>query len=375
MIIKFMKQIIIFLFVLLITSTFGSFPAMASTTVRTGQSVSISEQQVVGGDFYALGNSVTMSGKIEGDFQVLAGNVTLNGQVDNDILVIGGTVSIHAAVLGDVRVVAGDVTIADSVSGNVAVLGGRLTILSTANIGGDVLFYGGEAVIDGNINGQVIGNADSVRIDGAVKGGINVTARNLTLGERADIGANIQYISSSELVRAAGAVITGDIVRNDAESESNPGFPVRTLATSFLMSLFATLSLFLVFRRPLTQFVSTGINSFGIKILIGFAVIILTPIIISILLVSVLGMFIGLIGLFVFLLGLFVALPLMNVVFGAMMAKLILKRYEVSALWVSLGTLIVQLLLFIPFLGMPIFIALLLGTLGSIVSIIYLRIR
>jgi len=69
-----MKQIIIFLFVLLITSTFGSFPAMASTTVRTGQSVSISEQQVVGGDFYALGNSVTMSGKIEGDFQVLAAN-------------------------------------------------------------------------------------------------------------------------------------------------------------------------------------------------------------------------------------------------------------------------------------------------------------
>jgi len=370
-----MKHSIIFLFVLLTTLTVGGYSASASTTVRTGQTVSINEQQAVDGDFYALGNSVSMSGKIGGDLHVLAGNVTLNGEVANDVLIIGGTVAVHAAVLGDVRIVAGDVTIADAVSGNVAVLGGRLTVLSTATIGGDVLFYGGEASINGDVEGQLLGDADTIRVDGVVKGGINITVRNLTLGERADVGANVQYISSNELTRAAGAVVSGDIIHNDEESQQNSGFPIKAFLTAFLVSLFATLSLYLVFRRPLTQFAITSINSFGVKILFGFATIILAPIVISILLVSVLGLFVGLIGLFVFLLGLFVAIPLMNVVCGILISKIVLKRHEVNVVWISLGTLVVQTSLFIPFLGLPAFIALLLGTLGSIVSLIYLRLR
>ena len=370
-----MKYLSLFTLILFVGFFVVATPAVAATTVRTGQTISITEQQVVEGDFYAIANSVVMSGTVNGDMQILAGNATLNGVIANDVLILGGTAAVHATVEGDVRVVAGDVTIASAVSGNIAVLSGRLTVLSTATVGGDILFYGGEATIEGKVEGKVLGNSDGLRIDGVVKGGVNVTARALTLGDQVDIAGDVQYVSSNELVRAPGAIVEGSVVRNDNQIVASTSFPIKKLLISFLVSLFATLSLYLVLRRPLEQFAIGSVRSFGLKALIGFATIILAPIAISILLISVLGFFVGLIGLFMFLLGLVITLPLMNVVSAAMLSKLFKKKSQINVVWITIGALLVQTLLFIPIVGLLAFVILMLGTLGGVVLLLYKRFR
>jgi len=367
----FMKRTIIALLILMAVFILNNYQANASTIVRSGKIISINEQQTIDGDFYTLGNSVILSGTVAGDFLSIAGNVTINGEVENDVLIIGGAVAIHAPIHGDVRIVAGDVTIADKVDGNIAVLGGRLTILSTASIGGDVLFYGGEVMIDGKVTGKVLGNGDTFTINGVVSNEINVTTRKLSLGEQANIESSIQYIGSTDLVRTPGSIVVGDIIHNDAETKTNSNLPLRTFTITFLISLFTTLSLYLVFRHPLKQFTTNSVKSFSLKILLGFATIFITPIAVSILLVSILGLFVGLIGLFVFLLGLVITIPLINVLVGGLMAKIWLKRYEVNTLTIFIGTLTVQMLFFIPLIGPFVFAVLFLGTLGSVVLIIY----
>lgn len=366
--------VVIYLVFLAAGVTFSAVPASAATTIRTGEGVSVSEQQTVVGDFYALGNAVTMSGIVKGDFEVVGGNITLNGTVENDLFAIGGTVSIHAEVKGDVRVLGGDVTIANAVSGTVAVMGGRLTILSTATIGGDVLFYGGNGTIAGVINGRVLGNANQLRIDGTILQGMTVTVGQLTLGDQAVITGDVQYISPNELLRSQHATLSGAVVHNDTQSRQ-ASLPAKTFAVIFMVSLFATLCLFLLLKRPLQSFIKLSIERFNVHVIVGLAMVILTPIIVSILLVSVLGIVVGFIGLFLFLLGLVVAIPLMNIVAAALLAKVMQRDFTLNVVWIVIGTLTVESLLFIPWLGPLALLTLLMGTFGSVILIVYNRLR
>ncbi|NCO62079.1 hypothetical protein GW879_01330, partial [Candidatus Kaiserbacteria bacterium] len=72
-----MKRTIIALLILMAVFILNNYQANASTIVRSGKIISINEQQIIDGDFYTLGNSVILSGKVTGDFLSLAGNVTI----------------------------------------------------------------------------------------------------------------------------------------------------------------------------------------------------------------------------------------------------------------------------------------------------------
>lgn len=361
-----MKKIWLIALVLLVVPVQA---AWANTVVRTGDSITIAENQTVEGAFYALGGSIALSGLMEGDTTLAGGNVTVNGAVGEDLFVLGGAVTMHASVTEDVRIIAGNVTISEPVGGSLVVVAGRLTVLSTATIAGDVLMYGGEATIDGAVAGTVMGNTDRIRINGVVGKGVDVTTRHLTLGEQADITGDVQYVSVAEAVRAPGAVVTGSLQRNDVPNLSvdTTTDNARTIVIMFLMSLFATLSLYLLFKRPVEQLGEHILTSFGLKTLLGFAALFLAPIAVIILLVSVLGVFIGLIGLFVFFLAATLALALMNVVCGSLLAYAVVKEPRVSVVTIIAGAISVQILLLIPVVGAIVCAFLFLSTLGALV--------
>jgi cytoskeletal protein CcmA (bactofilin family) len=210
----------------------------AETIVRTGDSVSLAQNQTVEGDFYGLGSTVALSGTVTGDALIMGGTVTVNGSVAQDLFAVGGTVNVSAPISDDVRIISGDVTISEPIAGSVVVVGGRLNILSSATIGGDVLFYGGDATIEAEVGGKVLGNAERIRIDGVVKGGVDVTSPFLTLGERADITGDVRYVSQAELTRAAGAVVTGSVSKNDIpQASGSVATDLRAAAIMFLISL------------------------------------------------------------------------------------------------------------------------------------------
>jgi cytoskeletal protein CcmA (bactofilin family) len=349
--------------------------ASAETVLRAGDAVSVAADQKVENDFYAAAGTVAMSGTVTGDMYAAGGNVTINGPIGADFTAAGGTVSVHAPVGDDVRIAGGDVTIADHVKGDLFVLAGSVTVLSSATIDGDIFFYGGEADISGAVGGSIMGTAERFRIDAAVKGDVDVSStRALALGDRAAISGDVRYRSVADLERAQNAVVEGEIVKNDVPDDTNDsGFGSALYA--FIITLFAALAAYLLLKRELTVFASEALRNYGRSGVIGIATLVLSPIVLVLLMVTILGLMLGLFGIFAFAAGLVAAAVLTSVTMGAFISFLIIKRMEVNLLWIGVGTLALHTLLFVPIIGPLIVFVFFLLTLGNLAFSTYRFVR
>lgn len=347
----------------------------ANTVVRSGDTVTMAENQSIEGSFYVVGGTVALSGKVVGDATVIGGNVTVGGEISEDLAILAGTVNLQAPVSEDVRIVAGQVTITKNVAGNLIVVAGKLTISSDAKITGDVLFYGGELVVGGEIGGKLLGSADSVRVDTVVNGGIDMSARILTLGEQAKITGGVRYASDNDMVRAPNASVEGEVTKNAPVVRDEGGDSGRFEAILFLVSLFATLSLYLVFRKLVESFAMSVRSGLLIKTIVGFMFVFIAPLFITILIVSVLGSLIGLVALALCALVLTLAFPLMAVTAGSLIAYLIEKKSHLSVPYLLLGAVVVHLVLLVPIIGVVLIVLLYMTTVGSLVDTLYRSLR
>ncbi len=347
----------------------------ANTVVRSGDTVTMTENQSIEGSFYVLGGTVALSGNITGDTTVIGGNVTVSGDINQDLSILAGTVSLQAPVKEDARIVAGQVTITENIEGDLVVIAGKLTIASQAKISGDILFYGGELVVEGAVGGKILGSAESMRVDAVVEKGVDVTARTLTLGDQANVTGDVEYVSATDVVRAPGAAVSGKVTKNAPVVAAGNDNIARTTAVTFLISLFATLSLYLIFRRRVESFATAVRSGLIVKTVVGFVWVFMMPLFIIILLVSVLGSFVGLIALCVFALLLTLAIPLLAVTMGSLLAQLIDKKSTLSVPYILLGGVVVHLLVLVPIVGAVILLGLYVATVGTMVDFLYKKAR
>jgi len=349
------------------------FPAITSAEVvkRTERTLSITTDDVVNGNFYGAGNAVSISGEINGDAHIAGGNVTVPGKITEDLFVLGGTVAVTGLVEDDVRIIAGEVTISGTTTGNMTIAAGRVKILSSATIGGDVMIYAGEVVIEGSIGGSVYGNIAELRIDGPVAKNIEVTTESLTLGKRADVSGSIVYVSSSDLTRANESRIEGQIVRNDPVLPDTRSYVRGVIIFTFVL-LFTTLVMWLLARRRLESLAHQVVKDPYITmygVMVGFLFLFL-PVVIAVLLASVLGLLVGLLLLVIYFGLLLVAAPLTIVLLASYIARS-MKQKNISLITILAGAGIVSGLLLIPFVGVLLFLALYIVTLGTVVLVVF----
>ncbi len=359
----------------LITAVCVPFSASAETVVRTGQNIAVEADQTVAGDYYvSVGpfSQTTMSGKVEGDMYAFGGVVTANGEIKNDLTVIGGSAQMHATVTDDVRIVAGEVTVADHVGGDLFVLGGVLKVLSTASIDGDIIFYGGTASLSGQVKGSVVGAAEKISIDGTVGKNVDVTTtKSLELGDTAKIAGYVRYASTDELSRSANAEVKGEVQKVELPKILSEGVKKPTLFSvlPLLISLFSTLVLFLLFRRVLESVVLKAHKQVLKVGMIGVCALFL-PLLSILLMVTGLGFFIGVmilsLSLFIFVLG----YTLAGVVLGSFIAKWFTNHPRVTLPFVVLGTLLIHVLLLIPYVGILGVLVCTVVTIGSLTMVL-----
>lgn len=346
----------------------------ASTVLRTGDGIAVEADQVVEGDYYVsvgpLGKT-EMSGDVIGDMYAVGGTVRVNGTIGADLGIIGGVSNMHASVTDDVRIVSGETVIAEHIGGDLFVLGGVLKILSTASVDGDIFFYGGEAEISGSTGGSIHGAAETVRIDGTVAGNVDIDVSGaLTLGSRANIAGNFTYPSNAAFNRAQNAVIEGTITEVPVTHKSS-----RETTRDFLMplflSLFAALSVYLLFRTQLQKLVY-GIDDTYVKSgLIGIAALVLGPALSVLLMVTVLGLYIGLMSLAITLLLYVASISIAGIVFGAFLAKMFTKKPKVSLPWILIGACAIQAVIYVPVIGPACVVTIIALTAGGLVLSIY----
>lgn len=347
--------------------------AHADTVLRVGDAITVDESQIVEGDYYVsvgpFGNT-TMSGTVNGDMYGLGGTVTTNGSIAEDLVVVSGVTQMHSAVADDVRILSGEVTIAEDIGGDLFVIGGTLNVLSTATISGNVFFFGGDGVIDGSVEGAVFGTSNHLRIDGSVGGNVDVTTTELTLGSKASIQGDVSFTSIRPLVRAPEAVIEGNLqprthVEEDSKSEA------RNILIPIFITLFATLSLFLLFREELIKLVYRIDTSYASAGLVGIGVVVIGPLVAVLLMATVLGLFVGFMSLAVMILFYVVGFSLMSVVAGAIIAKFVTKHLTVSLTWILVGALFVHSVVLIPIIGPFVIFVLFTMTVGGIAKSAY----
>lgn len=325
---------------------------LANTVVRTGESVAVEDNQVVEGDFYALGSLVSVSGEVTDDLIAIAGRVKVNGEIGADVLAFAGSVDLHASVTDDVRVVAGDVTIAEHIEGDVVVIAGTLQVLSSASIDGDVLFFGGDAEISGAVGGSVMGQFGTLRIDAAVGKDVDVSAGTLTLGEQAEVAGDVRLTSSRDLVRAQGATIGGEVTKSDVVARENDvRTTLRSVLIPFLISLFAALSLHLLFRRQIETVVLSAKDAPGLSILIGAITLLVGLVGAILLMVTVVGVFVGLMTLFAYFLGTILSLVLGQIILGSLTYRLFTNTTIVTPVTIVLGVAVFHVFTLVPFIG------------------------
>jgi len=344
--------------------------AEARTVIRTGDNISIAEDQIIEGDFYTAANIINLSGKVDEDLVAAAADITLNGSVGDDVLIIAGRTDIHGTVGDDLRIISGEVTIAEAVAGDVFVIGGVVKILSTATVGGDVIVYAGQATIEGMVEGDIVGSIDELRIDGVVKGDVDVRVSDLTFGDRAAVTGTVRYVSHNVAVQSLNSTIEGELTRSD------PALPVKDMTLKValvpvLVLLFSILTWYLVSRKTLALLVDRATERSPRPILTGIIFILLAPLAASLLMVSMIGVLVGA----AILLAYFLIMLLSIISFSAVLGKLLMKlfnkpRAELSLFNLTIGVLGVVLLVLLPVIGQLSLLALIILTFGTIVDLI-----
>lgn len=346
--------------------------ALASSVMRTGEAVSVAADQAVEGDFYGLGNNVTVSGEVTEDLLVIAGKVKVNGKNGADFAALAGDVQIDGVIGDDARIVAGEVTVAGEVIGDLIVLSGTLKVLSTAKISGDILFFGTDAEISGEVGKSIFGTSERMRVEAVVGGDIDVKTSLLTLGERADVTGMVKYTSVNEIVRAQNARVAGQVVQNEPTLSTAS---VHDVVVPLLVLLFAALVWYLLFGRLLER-VSNQVVVHPLRsLLIGFGLFFLIPIAVGILIISQLGSLVGLTLVFAYIALLFAAITISGIVAGTYLFTIVSPKHATGIPSVLFGTSIVFLALFIPVIGPVLVIALMLTAMGALATHLYRTIR
>lgn len=358
-----------FVILALLGAFFVPQAAFAETVLRVGSDISVEAGQVIEDDYYVSVGPVgrtTMSGEVAGDMLVFAGTALVNGLVGQDLLVVAGSAQVHASTTDDVRILAGEAVVSEYVGGDLFVFAGTLQVPSTATVAGDIFFFGGDAVIEGTVKGSLYGAAERVRVAGSVDGDIDMRVpAGLTLADTAVVGGGVTYTSARTLQRAPGAQVAGEVTAREIAPEDAREV-ARAVLTPLFVLLFATLSLYLLFKRGLEGLVGVIAASPVSALGVGAATLFAAPMVGILLCVTVLGIFLGVLTLGAFAALVALAIPLMGVVVGALGFGYFRGAVVVSLPTIVAGTALTIALLAIPVIGPLFVITAFLMTLGGL---------
>ncbi len=194
-------------------------PAVFAQETRGSSTVIIEAGEVVPDDLYVGGERIIINGTIEGDLVAMGQDVIINGTVEGDVLAFAQSVSIQGEVQDDARVLVFLVALGrEGVVGDDLVGGGySLETAAGSQINGGVAFFGYQTLLDGDVAGDVRFAGNSLEINGTVGGDVNATVGSqqdsgpspfqfmpnmpktavippgLTVGKEANIGGNLTY--------------------------------------------------------------------------------------------------------------------------------------------------------------------------------------
>lgn len=343
--------------------------ASSAATFKSGESIMVSEE--TNDDLYVGANQVSISKPVVGDLFVAGSIISVNNEatIEKDAFVGGSQVILDSEIKDDLKAAGGQVTI----NGNVA---------------GDLMVAGGMVVVNGDVNGDVYAAGGQVELSGVVKGNVKASIGTLYLKPTALIEGRLEYSSETEAISESGAKVIGETKFNKIEKR-NQGISSNwlVLTSSFfgvqfpvvwiLMVIALTLlTMFVVFAAPLKSrdVADYIINKPGRSIGFGFIYLIVTPIVCLILIVLGVTFPIALLICFIFAASLIAGHALLAFFIGAKLMKLFNKGVDENKksfllLSALVGSVILSLVMIIPFIGFLLVLIGMIFTMGALVNV------
>jgi hypothetical protein len=346
---KYIKIIILSL-CLVFVSAFVFVGMASAQSFKAGDTVGVSANETVNSMLFMAGNNVDIAGTVNGDVYCASQTLTISGTINGDVICAGGTAVISGHINGNIRVVGQTVTISNIVSGSATIGAETLIIDKNGSIGRDLLGGSTEVTINGTIGRDIVTSASNLNINGNIVGNIKGSTENLSIGSSGVVGGNIEYTSNNSPAIATGGKIVGKVTRTIPEKESNTNnvsplaFSVAGLVFGLITWLVFAMVLVAMFPRIFDEATQNAMKKPGITTLVGVLGAIITPVLVIVLLVTIVGIPLALLILLAYLAIILLVTPFT----GYMLGQIIMPKSRQSFGVMALGTSILVITYFIP---------------------------
>ena len=334
------------------------------------------------GNAYAAGASVVLTAPVAGDLSAFGGSIIAAAPVAGDELLVAGSIRSRAPVTGDLRIMGGSVVIEESIAGDLVVLG--FSVNDSGRASGSVFIVAAETTLTKGASGPVTIYGNTISLAGDFGGNVNiVSSGHLTLAASTTIRGTLSYEAPELATIPASATIIGGIKYRNASYLPDAGTSrllavvsigfflfARILGTLILAGLLAGLFPKLaeeIVERAYTQ----RPRSILLTMLLGFAILVATPVLFIVLMLTFVGIGLALLLLILYSLLAFLALLYAGILLGSAFARRFRGREEV--LWHDgvFGMLARSLIALLPVIGPLILYILTIFSAGALLLIFF----
>lgn len=277
-------------------------PAALAFEFRSGDDVLIPAGTTIRDDLYVAGGNVRVEGDVLGDLVVAGGDVTVTGRVREDLVAAGGTLDLRGRVGQSVRAAGGTLKLRSTVGKDVLLAGGNVTQENEAHVAGDGAYAGGHVIVGGSVGEARLAGGD-LTLRGRM-GATDAYTGTLKVEPGARIDGPLTYTSEASADIAPGAVITGGVTHHAQTARHRPhlpGFGWGWWVAMLIASLVSGAVLALLLPRAAARVADQVETQPLMALLIGFALVVATPVALLFLMVTVVGIPLALVLLGVYL--------------------------------------------------------------------------
>ena len=342
------------LFLLLIPASVLAFE------VKKGDVVYVAEDEVIEGNLYVAGSSITIDGKVNGDIYCAGQSIAINGEVAGDVMCAGSSIVIDGKILGSARVAGQTIMVKNEIDQNLMAFGTNIILDKNASVGWEMLAVGALAEIRGRVDGDLHGGAQRVIVSGEIGKNVKISTGNkkqdgLIIEDSAQIGGDLVYTDFFTGSISDKAVILGETIHNLPPAKTEFKLPAIALAWKIIFSIFSSLAVGLVlislWNKQMIEAGDKMLSRTGASIGWGALLMIAVPILALVLMLTLIGAKLAFILLGVWLIFMCVAKILASLLLGRYLLKKN-KNKEDSLIWpLVLGVALAQIIFSIPVLG------------------------
>lgn len=300
------------------------------------------------------------------DVYAVCNYVDLSGDVKGDIIVAGRTANINLENIGgNLRAAAAVVNINSQIDRNITAIAGIIDFKEGASAK-DVYICGGEVNFDGKAEELII-SGESVKINGEINGDVRVECESLILGENAKIDGIIKVESENEPT-ILGDINKGRIEFSKLEREDMYDYHfswIKHLLTVVdqVAAIILAMLIILIFNKAIVKGTDRLLNEPWVVFAIGFAALIVIPITSLLLCFIVVSIPISMIALIIY----GIICYLSPIISGVILGKVAFKKMNVY-LSAIIGTVLIKIVMIIPYIGGILFFACISLSLGLCVE-------